>query len=198
MDDGYLFFQVTPVEVLVEGDSIDMEIRIYEGKQAKINKIIVKGNTKTNDRVIMRELHTRPGQLFRRSDVIRSQRELSILGYFDAEKLGVNPIPHPEDGTVDIEYQVEEKSSDQLELSGGFGQGRVLGTLGVSFNNFSARNMFKKNAWQPLPSGDGQRLSVRAQSNGAYYQSINASFSEPWLGGKKPNSFSVTPYYNVV
>jgi outer membrane protein insertion porin family len=198
MDDGYLFFQVTPVEVLAEGDSIDMEIRIYEGKQATINKVTVKGNVKTNDHVIMREIRTRPGQLFRRSDVMRTQRELSMLGYFDTEKLGVNPIPHPENGTVDIEYQVEEKSSDQLELSGGFGQNRVVGSLGVSFNNFSARNAFKKGAWQPLPAGDGQRLSIRAQSNGAYYQSLNMSFTEPWLGGKKPNSFSVTPYVNRI
>jgi outer membrane protein insertion porin family len=198
MDDGYLFFQVTPAEVLVEGDSIDMEIRIYEGKQATINKVTVKGNTKTNDHVIMREIRTRPGQLFRRSDVIRSQRELSMLGYFDNEKLGVNPVPHPENGTVDIEYIVEEKSSDQLELSGGFGQNRVVGSLGVSFNNFSARNFFKKGAWQPLPAGDGQRLSIRAQSNGAYYQSLNMSFTEPWLGGKKPNSFSVTPFVNRI
>lgn len=198
MDDGYLFFQVTPAEVLVEGDSIDIEIRIYEGKQATINKVTVRGNTKTNDHVIMREIRTRPGQLFRRSDVIRTQRELSVLGYFDTEKLGVNPIPHPENGTVDIEYVVEEKSSDQLELSGGFGQNRVVGSLGVSFNNFSAKNFFKKGAWQPLPGGDGQRLSVRAQSNGAYYQSLNMSFTEPWLGGKKPNSFSITPYVNRI
>ena len=198
MDDGYLFFQVTPVEVLVEGDSIDMQIQIYEGKQATINKVTVKGNTKTNDHVIMREIRTRPGQLFRRSDIIRTQRELSMLGYFDTEKMGVNPVPHPETGTVDIEYQVEEKSSDQLELSGGFGQNRVVGSLGVSFNNFSARNFFKKGAWQPLPSGDGQRLSVRAQSNGAYYQSFNMSFTEPWLGGKKPNSFTVTPFVNRI
>jgi len=198
MDDGYLFFQVTPAEVLVEGDSIDIEIRIYEGKQATINKVTVRGNTKTNDHVIMREIRTRPGQLFRRSDVIRSQRELSVLGYFDTEKLGVNPVPHPENGTVDIEYIVEEKSSDQLELSGGFGQNRIVGSLGVSFNNFSAKNFFKKGAWQPLPAGDGQRLSIRAQSNGAYYQSLNMSFTEPWLGGKKPNSFSVTPYVNRI
>lgn len=198
MDDGYLFFQVTPAEVMVEGDSIDIEIRIYEGKQATINKVTVKGNIKTNDHVIMREIRTRPGQLFRRSDVIRTQRELSVLGYFDTEKLGVNPVPHPENGTVDIEYVVEEKSSDQLELSGGFGQNRVVGSLGVSFNNFSAKNFFKKGAWQPLPAGDGQRLSVRAQSNGAYYQSLNMSFTEPWLGGKKPNSFSITPFYNRI
>ena len=198
MDDGYLFFQVTPVEVLVEGDSIDMEIRIYEGKQAVINKVTVKGNNKTNDHVIMREIRTRPGQLFRRSDIIRSQRDLAQLGYFDTEKMGVNPIPHPENGTVDVEYTVEEKSSDQLELSGGFGANRVVGSLGVAFNNFSARNFFKKGAWQPLPSGDGQRLSVRGSSNGLYYQSINMSFMEPWLGGKKPNAFSITPYLNRI
>ncbi len=198
MDDGYLFFQATPVEVMVEHDSIDLEIRMYEGKQATINKVLVKGNTKTNDHVIMREIRTRPGQLFKRSDIIRSQREISMLGYFNAEKLGVTPTPHPENGTVDIEYQVEEKSSDQLELSGGFGAGRVIGTLGVSFNNFSARNTFKKGAWQPLPSGDGQRLSIRAQASGLLYQSINMSFAEPWLGGKKPNSLTITPYYNVM
>ena len=198
LDDGYLFFNIQPVEVQVEGDSIDLEIRIVEGKQATINKVTVVGNTKTNDRVIMRELHTRPGQLFRRSDIMRSQRELAQLGYFDPEKMQVNPTPNPSNGTVDIEYVVEEKPSDQLELSGGFGAGRVIGTLGVSFNNFSARNMFKKGAWAPLPSGDGQRLSLRAQSNGLYYQSYNISFTEPWLGGKKPHSLTVGFYQSVI
>ncbi len=197
MDDGYLFFQVTPVEVLVENDSIDLEIRIYEGKQAIINEVTVVGNTKTNDRVIMREVRTKPGQLFSRADIIRSQRELAQLGYFNQEKLGVNPKPNPAEGTVDIEYTVEEKPSDQIELSGGYGAGRLVGTLGVSFNNFSARNVMKKGAWRPLPAGDGQKLSVRAQSNGAAYQSYNASFTEPWLGGKKPNSFSVTIFHSI-
>lgn len=197
MDDGYLFFNVSPVETMVSGDSIDLEMRIYEGKQATINKVTIVGNTKTNDRVILREIRTRPGELFRRTDVIRSQRDLSQLGYFDPEKMNVTPTPHPEDGTVDIEYTVEEKPSDQIELSGGYGGGRVIGTLGVSFNNFSARNFFKKDAWRPLPSGDGQRLSIRAQSNGLYYQSYNMSFTEPWLGGRKPNSFSVSTYYSV-
>ena len=197
MDDGYLFFQITPVEVLVENDSIDLEIRIYEGKQAIINKVTVTGNSKTNDHVIMREIRTKPGQLFRRSDIIRSQRELAQLGYFDAEKLNVNPVPNPANGTVDIEYIVQEKPSDQLELSGGWGGGRVIGTLGVSFNNFSARNVSKKNAWRPLPSGDGQRLSIRAQSTGPAYWSTNLSFTEPWLGGKKPNSLSVSGYQTV-
>lgn len=197
MDDGYLFFQVTPVEVLVENDSIDLEIRISEGKQATINKVTVVGNTKTNDRVVMREIRTKPGQLFRRSDIIRTQRELAQLGYFDNEKLSVNPKPNPANGTVDIEYIVEEKPSDQIELSGGWGGGRVVGTLGLSFNNFSARNFFKWSEWRPLPSGDGQKLSIRAQSTGLYYQSYNFSFTEPWLGGKKPNSLSVSAFYSL-
>ncbi len=197
MDDGYLFFSVTPVEVNVENDSIDLEMRIYEGKQARINKVTVVGNIKTNDRVIMREIRTKPGQLFSRADIIRTQRELAQLGYFDQEKLGVNPKPNPVDGTVDIEYTVEEKPSDQLELSGGYGANQLVGTLGLSFNNFSARNFFKKGSWTPLPSGDGQRLSLRAQTNGKYYQSYNASFTEPWLGGKKPNSLSVSVFHSV-
>lgn len=197
MDDGYLFFSVTPVEVNVENDSIDMEMRIYEGKQARINKVTVVGNSKTNDRVVMREIRTKPGQLFSRSDIIRTQRELAQLGYFDQEKLGVNPKPNPTDGTVDIEYTVEEKASDQLELSGGYGANQLVGTLGLSFNNFSARNIFKGSAWSPLPSGDGQRLSLRAQSNGKFFQSYNASFTEPWLGGKKPNSLSVSAYQSI-
>ncbi len=197
MDDGYLFFNISPVEIMVSNDSIDLEMRIFEGKQATINKVTIVGNTKTNDHVILREIRTKPGQLFRRSDIIRSQRELSQLGYFDPEKMNVTPTPNPATGTVDIEYTVEEKPSDQIELSGGYGNKQVVGTLGVSFNNFSARNFFKKDSWRPLPSGDGQRLSIRAQSNGLYFQSYNMSFTEPWLGGKKPNSLSVTAYYSV-
>lgn len=144
MDEGYLFFNVNPVETMVSGDSIDLEMRIFEGKQATINKITIVGNSKTNDRVILREIRTKPGQLFRRSDVIRSQRELSQLGYFDPEKMNVVPTPNQATGTVDIEYTVEEKPSDQIELSGGYGGGRVVGTLGVSFNNFSGRNFSKR------------------------------------------------------
>ncbi len=198
MDDGYLFFSVTPVEVLVTGDSIDVEMRVYEGKQAVVNKVTVIGNTKTNDKVVLREIRTQPGQLFNRSDIIRTQRELAQLGYFDQEKLNVNPKPNPADGTVDIEYIVEERPSDQLELSGGWGGGAgVVGTLGVSFNNFSLRNIPKKNTWTPLPSGDGQKLSIRFQSNGRYFQSYNMSFTEPWLGGKKPNSLSVSVFRSV-
>jgi outer membrane protein insertion porin family len=197
LDDGYLFFNVDPVEVLVVNDSIDLEMRIREGKQATINRVTVVGNTKTNDHVVLRELRTKPGQLFSRSDVIRSQRELSQLGYFNPETLGVNPKPNPVDGTVDIEYTVEEKPSDQIELSGGWGAGRIVGTLGVTFNNFSLRNMFKKGAWRPLPAGDGQRLSLRAQSNGLFFQSYNFSFMEPWLGGNRPNAFSLSAYHSV-
>jgi outer membrane protein insertion porin family len=197
MDDGYLFFQVNPVEVLVENDSIDLEMRMYEGKQARINKVTVSGNTKTNDHVILREIRTVPGELFSRADIIRTQRELSQLGYFNPETIGVEPIPNQADGTVDIEYKVEERPSDQIELSGGWGMGMIIGTLGVSFNNFSAANIFKKNAWKPLPAGDGQRLSLRAQSNGLFFQSYNASFTEPWLGGKKPNSLSVSVFRSI-
>ncbi len=197
MDDGYLFFQLTPAEVNVENDSIDLEIRMFEGKQAIINRVTVVGNTKTNDHVVMRELRTRPGQLFRRTDVQRSIQQLQQLGYFNPEALNVAPKPNAADGTVDIEYTVEEKPNDQISLSGGWGGGRIIGTLGVTFNNFSAKNFFKKESWSPLPSGDGQRLSVSAQSNGVYYQGYNISFSEPWVGGKKPQSLTVGAYYNV-
>jgi len=197
LDDGYLFFNASPVETKVENDSIDIEIRITEGKQARINKITIVGNTKTNDNVIIREIRTVPGQLFSRADLIRSQRELANLRYFNQEKIGITPKPNPVDGTVDIEFAVEEASSDQLELSGGWGAGMVVGTIGVSFNNFSTRNYIKKSAWRPIPSEDGQKISIRAQSNGSYYQSYSASFTEPWLGGKKPNALSVSVYHSV-
>ncbi len=197
MDNGYLFFSATPVETAIEGDSIDLEIRIIEGKQAYINKVTIRGNTKTRDHVVIREIRSKPGQLFNRSDIIRTTRELAQLRYFNAEKIVPDIIPNPADGTVDIEYSVEETSSDQLELSGGWGAGRLVGTLGVSFNNFSTHNFFKKSAWSPLPSGDGQKLSVRAQTNGKYYQAYNASFTEPWLGGHKPLALSVSVYYSA-
>ena len=197
MNDGYLFFQANPVEVLVENDSIDLEIRIYEGKQATINKVTVKGNDRTHDRVVIRELKTIPGELFSRSDIIRTTRELAQLRYFDPETIVPNVQPNPAEGTVDIEYQVEETSSDQIELSGGWGYSRVIGTLGVSFNNFSLSNVFKLKEWKPVPTGDGQKLSVRLQTYGKGYFSYSASFTEPWLGGKKPNSFSVSYYHSL-
>ena len=196
LDDGYLFFSATPVETSVENDSIDIEIRVYEGPQAIINQVNIYGNDKTNERVIRRAIRTLPGNKFSRADVIRSNREIAQLGFFDPEKIQITPIPHPENGTVDINYTVSEKPSDQLELSAGYGGAAfgVTGSLGVKFNNYSLRNMFTKGGWQPIPSGDGQQLGIRAQSNGRFYQSYNISFTEPWLGGKKPNSLSMAIY----
>lgn len=197
MDRGYLFFQIIPVETSVKDNQINYQMRIIEGKEARVKNIIIKGNTKTNDHVIRREIRTKPGDLFNRNDIIRTQRELAQLGYFNEQAFQINPIPNPQDGTVDIEYVVEEKSSDQIELSGGYGgtgpngRGRIIGTLGLTFNNFSLKNMFKEGAWTPLPGGDGQKLSIRFQTNGRFFQSYNFSFTEPWLGGKKPNSLSI-------
>lgn len=198
MDDGYLFFQVEPVEVNVEGDSIDIEMRVYEGSQATINKINVSGNTKTNDHVILREIRTLPGQKFSRADLIRTQRELAQLGYFDPEQIGIQPVPDPNKGTVDINYTVVERPSDQIELSGGWGGFfGFVGTLGLTFNNFSLRKIADLSEWSPLPGGDGQRLSLRVQANGAAFQTYSASFTEPWLGGRRPNSFSVAFNHSV-
>jgi outer membrane protein insertion porin family len=194
MDRGYLSFNPDPIE-RVEGDSIDLEVRIREGKQYRIRDITVSGNTKTFDHVIRREIRTRPGDLFDRSEVIRSQQQLISLGFFDPAQVGVTPVPDPRTGLVDLNYTVAEKPSDRLELSGGYGGGRVLVSLGLSFTNFSMRKIFDKRAWTPLPSGDGQTLSLRAQTNGSYYQSYSLSFIEPWLGGRKPNSLSLSGYY---
>ena len=192
MDNGYLFFNVQPVEVQIEEDSIDLEMRIFEGEQATISKILITGNDRTNDHVIRREIRTVPGQKFSRRDLIRTQRELSQLGYFDPEQIGINPIPNPADGTVDIEYSLVEKPSDQIELSGGWGGFYgFVGTLGLVFNNFSMRNIPHFEKWRPLPVGDGQKLSLRVQANGRFFQSYSATFSEPWLGGKKPNNLTV-------
>lgn len=195
LDDGYLFFNLQPAEVKVENDSIDLLVKIYEGKQAIVGRITIVGNTKTSDHVILREVYTKPGELFKRSDIIRSQRELANLKYFNPEKLQVNPKPNPANGTVDIEYVVEEQPSDQFELQGGYGGGRIVGTLGLSFNNFSLGKFFDKSAWNPIPAGDGQTLSLRAQSSGTWYQSYNFSFVEPWFGGKRPNSLSTSLFH---
>lgn len=194
-DDGYLFFRIDPVETAVYNDTIDHEIRIVEGPQATIGKVNITGNDKTKDYVIRRELRTVPGDKFSRQQIIRTQRELSQLGYFNPEKISPGIVPNTEDGTVDITWGLEEKSSDQLELSAGFGGGIGLtGTLGVTFNNFSIYNIFNKKSWDPLPSGDGQKLSLRGQSNGKQFRSYNFSFTEPWLGGKKRNSFTISYY----
>lgn len=198
MDDGYLFFQVNPIEKRIEGDSIDLEIRISEGPQATINNIIIKGNDKTNEHVIRREIRTVPGQKFRRSDIIRTQRELAGLGYFNPETIGIEPVPNPSNGTVDIIYNLEERPNDQLELSAGWGGSQVVGSLGVTFNNFSIANITKPESWRPLPSGDGQRLSLRIQSTGQRSQALSASFTEPWLGGKKRNEFTIGGGYSRI
>jgi len=198
LDNGYLFFSVDPVEVLIEGDSIDIEMRIYEGEQAIVNHIDVSGNTKTHDHVILREVRTYPGEKFSRSDLIRSQRELLSLNYFDNEKLGMNPVPNPSTGKVDIGYTVAEKPNDQVQLSGGWGgYYGFVGTVGLVFNNFSLRNIKNFKTWSPLPSGDGQRLAFNVQANGRTYQTYSISFSEPWLGGKKPTYLSVSINHSV-
>ena len=197
LDDGYLFFNATPVEIAANNKNIDLEIRVYEGKQARVNKVMIKGNTKTNDHVIMREIRTNPGDLFKRSDIMRSQRELSQMAFFDPEAFDVKVEPDPARNEVDITYVLAEKSSSQIQLQGGWGANRIVGSLNLVFDNFSTQNTFNKKSWSPLPSGDGQRLSLSASSNGAYYQNYNISFTEPWLGGKKPNALTVSLYKSV-
>ena len=197
LNDGYLTFNVDPVQTKIYGDSVDLELRIYEGPQYTINKITLKGNDITNDKVVLREIRTKPGQKFSKDAVVRTTREIAQLGNFDEQKTDVKPIPNPADGTVDIEYSVTEKPSDQIELSGGFGGGRIVGTLGLTFNNFSARNLFNLKEWRPLPKGDGQKLSIRGQTNGKQYQSYSFSFSEPWLGGRKPIYFGISAFTSL-
>ncbi len=202
MDDGYLFYRIDPVETAVYNDTIDFEIRMTEGPQATYGNITISGNDKTKDYVVRRELRTIPGEKFSRADIIRTQRELGQLGFINAEKINPNVVPNADNGTVDINWEIEEKSADQLELSAGFGGGIGLtGTLGVTFNNFSIKNIGKKATWDPLPSGDGQKVSARIQSNGKAFRSYNFSFTEPWLGGKKRNSFTIgysnTKYANA-
>ncbi len=196
-DNGYMTFQAIPVEKHIENDTVNIEIRMHEGKQARINGVSISGNTRTNDHVIMRELRVYPGQLFSRSDIIQSLNELRMLKYFNDETMAPNVSPLDENGNVSIDFQLEEVGSDQVELSGGWGGGSIVGTLGFSFNNFSIQNLFKKERWRPLPSGDGQKLSIRAQSNGSYYYSLSTSYTEPWLGGKKPYAFSVSAYTSM-
>ncbi len=197
-DYGYLFSRLTPVESKVENDSVDLEVRIYEGEQAYLNNIIVSGNTRTNEHIARRELYTLPGDLFSKDKIIRSIRQLGVLGHFDPEKIDPNVVPDPANGTVDLLYKLEEKANDQFEISGGWGAGMLVGTIGVRFNNFAMRNFFNLKEWRPYPSGDGQSLSIRAQSNGRLYQSYNLSFVEPWLGGNKPNSFSVSLFRSLM
>lgn len=198
LDNGYLFSRVMPVEKKVEGDSIDLEIRIYEGDQANINNVIITGNTRTNEHVARRELFTLPGDLFSKQNIIRSVRQLGVLGHFDPEKINPQPISDQVNGTVDILYPLEERPNDQFEISGGWGANMLVGTVGVRFNNFAIKKFLDPTAWRPYPSGDGQSLSLRVQSNGRVYQSYNFSFVEPWLGGSKPNSLSVSYYRSLM
>lgn len=188
-NNGYLFSQINPVEVSADNNVIDLEIRISEGKPAYFNNITVTGNEKTNDHVIYRELRTRPGQLYSKANVVRTVRELGQLGFFDAQEISPNFInPNPNEGTIDIEYAVKETGSSQIELQGGYGGGGFIGTLGLSFNNFSIKNIFNKEAYQPLPMGDGQKLALRLQAS-RFYRTYSFSFSEPWMGGKRPVNF---------
>lgn len=198
-DEGYLFFQVTPVELNIDGDSVDVEIRISEGKPATLNNVIINGNDLTNEKVVRRQIFTRPGYLFSQSDFERSIREIASLGQFDPEAImsegGYTILPNQLNNTVDLVYNVTEKPSSQLELSGGWGANTFVATVGVSFNNFSTKRMFEKNAWRPVPLGDAQSLSLRFQTNGTYYTSLIFSFTEPWLFGKKPTSLNLQGYY---
>ncbi|MCE2788808.1 MAG: BamA/TamA family outer membrane protein [Saprospiraceae bacterium] len=192
LDDGYLAFDVDPVEIAVENDSVDIEMRMFEGPQFAVDNVTIAGNDRTNEHIVRREIRTRPGQKFSRSNIIRSQREIINLGYFNPENLGINTPVNQSRGTVDIEYKLEEKPSDQLELSAGYGGfSGLIGTLGVVFNNFSLANVRDRSTWSPLPQGDGQKLSVRLQSNSRFFKSYNFSFTEPWLGGRKPRSFTI-------
>ncbi len=197
MDNGYLFFRAEAVQKSMRGDTIDIDIHILEGNQATIDKVLIRGNTRTHEHVIRRELRTKPGAKFSRSDIIRSQRALMNLGYFNPESMGINTPVNPATGTVDIEYVLEEKNSDQFELSGGWGGATIglTGTVGISLNNFSLRKFLVPSLWNPVPTGDGQRTSIRFQSNGKAYQSLNLSFTEPWLGGKKPNALTTGFFY---
>ena len=199
-DNGYLFFNLQPVELNIEGDSVDVEMRIVEGKPATLNNIVINGNDLTNERVVRRQVFTRPGYLFSQTDFERSIREIASMGQFDPEAIadpakGYSIIPNQLDNTVDVVYNVTEKPSSQLELSGGWGGNTFVATVGVSFNNFSTRRFFDKSAWRPVPLGDAQNLAIRFQTNGTYYTSLSASFSEPWLFGKKPTSLNMSLYY---
>ena len=195
LDGGYLTYNADPVQTRVYNDTVDLDIRIYEGPQYTINKVDVKGNDVTNDKVVRREIRVKPGQKFNKELLIRSTREIGQLGNFDEQKTEPKPVNiNPADGTVDIIFNVVEKPSDQIELSGGFGGGQIVGTLGLTFNNFSLKNIFHLKDYKPLPKGDGQKLSLRGQSSGRTYQNYSFTFSEPWLGGKKPIFFALSAY----
>jgi outer membrane protein insertion porin family len=196
-DRGYLFSRIDPVEVLIQNDSIDFEMRVFEGKQATINEINIKGNTRVYEHVVRRELRTKPGQLYSQSDIMRSLRELAQMGHFDPEKLHPDIQPDPENGTVDITYNLETKGSDQVEFSAGWGSTGIVGSVGLKFSNFAIQNLFKPDTYRIVPQGEGQTLSLNAKTNGQSYSSVSLSFVEPWLGGKRPNSLSFSVYYSA-
>lgn len=194
-DRGYLFSSIDPVEVMINNDSIDMEMRIHEGKPATINEISIKGNTRVYEHVVRRELYTIPGQLYSQSDIMRSLRQLAQMGHFDPEKITPDVQPDPENGTVDIGYNLETKGSDQVEFSAGWGSTGIVGSIGLKFSNFAIQNIFKPETYRIVPQGEGQTFSLNARTNGGSYSSVSMSFLEPWLGGKRPNSLSASIYY---
>jgi outer membrane protein insertion porin family len=195
-DRGYLFFQIDPVEVKVDNDSIDFEMRLYEGKPATINEIGIKGNSRVYEHVVRRELRTKPGQLYSQEALMRSLRELAQMGHFDPEKLTPDIQPNPENGTVDINYQLETKGSDQVEFSAGWGSTGIVGSIGLKFSNFAIQNLFRPETYRIVPQGEGQTFTLNARTNGQSYSSVSMSFLEPWLGGKRPNSLSTSIYYS--
>ena len=197
MDRGYLFYQLVPVESRVEGDSIDLELRMSEGKQAHINKVVINGNDRLYEKVVRRELRVRPGDLFSKSDLMRSAREIAQTGHFDPEKMDLRPEPNEENGTVDIIFNLESKANDQIEFSAGWGQSGIIGKLSLKFTNFSIQNLFHPSSYKGiLPQGDGQTFTISAQTNAKYYQAYSISFMDPWFGGKRPNSLSVSAFYS--
>ena len=196
-NNGYLFFNADPVEVDVQGDSIALEIRIQEGPQASINKVIIKGNDRLYEDIVRRELRTKPGMLFSREDLVRSVRELAQMGHFDPENMNPVPLPDPENGTVDIEYNLVSKANDQIEFSAGWGQTGVIGKLSLKFTNFSMKNFLNPSTYKGIiPQGEGQTLTLSGQTNGRYYQAYSISFMDPWFGGKRPNTLSVSAYFS--
>ena len=196
-NNGYLFFNADPVEVEVENDSIALEIRIQEGPQATINRVIINGNDRLYEDIVRRELRTKPGKLFSREDLMRSVREIAQMGHFDPENMNPRPIPDPENGTVDIEYNLVSKANDQIEFSAGWGQTGVIGKLSLKFTNFSMKNFLNPKSYKGIiPQGEGQTLTLSGQTNGRYYQAYSISFLDPWFGGKRPNTLSVSAYFS--
>ncbi|MBQ4139653.1 MAG: outer membrane protein assembly factor BamA [Muribaculaceae bacterium] len=197
LDKGYLFFQLVPVESRIEGDSIELEMRLFEGEQARINKVVINGNDRLYEKVIRRELRVRPGDLFSKSDLIRSAREIAQTGHFDPEKMDIRPEPNEENGTVDIIMNLESKANDQIEFSAGWGQTGIIGKLSLKFSNFSIQNLFHPSSFKGIiPQGEGQTFTISAQTNAKYYQAYSISFLDPWFGGKRPNSLSVSAFYS--